>query len=139
MTLRQIYKTVDSVFETMSVVDDNGETLTHQEAISRLIRKDVIKRTFHRESILDVDQEDSSNNNSLLASSNDEKSVSLLSSSGRRRENGSGAPFVKTRLQDDASRGTFTDVSSVMLSPLVEVAVNSFENSTFTKTTSSAM
>lgn len=42
LTLRQIYKVVDNVFEVMSVVSQDGPTMSHAECIEKLVQDPIL-------------------------------------------------------------------------------------------------
>lgn len=116
----------------MTVVDDNGETISHKKAIMKLVREDAVRNLFAASSRRSLqngkDDFSSDKDNSLIASSEEGKP--------KRRVTMKAAPFVKTRLEEETSSLIMpSDVSSVMLSPLVEVPVQSFATSEFTKST----
>ena len=102
--LRQIYKVVDNLFGTMSVVN---VYLSHREAIDRLIKDPSVRMIITKEGTLDFNMSDL-DNKSVLSDMGTSFSCGKIAD----------APFDSTRLSCDGS-----DVSSVILSPIAKVPV----------------
>jgi hypothetical protein len=89
LSLKQIYKIVDSVFDTMTLISQDSETMSHQECIQGLLQEPLIRNMVN---------------------------MTLTKSTQRVKFGGVEPPFVKTRLEEESQLST--DVSSVGLTPL---------------------
>ena len=121
---------MDNVFETMSVVDDNAVKLRHKDVLTKLVQEPSVSRVFAPVPWnLDV----------VELASLDKDQYTFVSSQGSfagSLNQPCSAPFVQTRLQRTDTSVDSSEVSSVMLSPLVQVPVMSFSTAC-TRTTCS--
>ena len=49
LTLRQIYKVVDNVFEILSVVSQDGPTMSHEECIEKLATDPILEQFLSKD------------------------------------------------------------------------------------------
>lgn len=105
---------MDNVFETIAFVDASAGTLSHKETVQRLVSQPAIRQVMTREG-----QYHSKLMRRLRVNTMCSASESQLHS----------------HAEDQETVSAFTDVSSVLLSPVVEIPIKSFAESEITRTT----
>lgn len=131
LTARQIFKIVDQVFDNMTIVTETTETLAHWLVVQTIGEHPLILSLldphYHQKSNNSKANEGDSSFNSIMnsqySSSNYQRHHPTISTPGSHRGRSTSKvdarPFVMTRLENCST----TDVSSVMLSPLVQVPI----------------
>ena len=94
--LKKIYKVVDNVFDTMTMISQSSERMSHQECLALLMEEPLMLQMIDKSFTL--------------------KQVKNGSSRVTFAENAGIKPFVHTRLEEESQLST--DVSSVVLTPL---------------------
>lgn len=137
-TVRQLYKIVDQVFDTMTIVTEATETLEHwmvaqkigehQLVVGLLCNPKCTKRSKEERGEEEDGDDDDDEKSILNAQYAPNYHHHTTSGNNRRRSNHATShtsskvdnkPFVMTRLENCS----MTDVSSVMLSPLIQIPV----------------